>query len=82
MLYPTTITQKWQMTIPKSVRKLLDITSPGKVFVQVQKKERTIMIKQSPSIFDLAGTYTPRDKKKIINAVKIRDYMETHYERT
>jgi len=45
------------------------------------KKSKKLKIRSSPSIFDLAGTFTPKDKKKIVNAVKIRDYMEKHYER-
>ena len=81
MIYHTTLTQKWQMTIPKHVRNVLGLTRPGRIVVAVEPKRKAFMIEQPPSIFDLAGTFTPKDKK-IINAVKIRDYMETHYERT
>jgi len=82
MLYPTTITSKWQMTLPKGVRGMLGIRKPGKTFIRVDEKKQVIAVVQPPSIFDLAGTFTPKNKKKIMNAVKTRDYMEKHYERT
>ncbi|MCX6793862.1 MAG: AbrB/MazE/SpoVT family DNA-binding domain-containing protein [Candidatus Gottesmanbacteria bacterium] len=82
MLYPTTITSKWQMTLPKAARKLLDIKSTGRVMLDVDPKKKIMMVKKSPSFLDLAGTFTPKDREKIVNAVKIRDYMEKHYERT
>lgn len=82
MIYHTTLTKKWQMTIPKQVRKALGLTRPGRIVVGVEPKRKAFMINQPPSIFDLAGTFTPKEKSKIINAVKTRDYMETHYERT
>lgn len=82
MLISTTITSKWQMTIPRKVRKTLNLTRTGRVMITVDPKQKAFMIHETPSIFDLAGTFTPKDKKKIINAVKIRDYMETHYEPT
>lgn len=82
MLIPTTITSKWQMTLPKSARIFFGVTRPGKVLLDVQEQEKVMRVLQSPSILDLAGTFTPKNKKKIMNAVKTRDYMEKHYERT
>jgi len=82
MFYPTTITSKWQMTIPKQVRETLGLKRQGRVVIGVEPAKKSFTIHQPPSIFDLAGTFTPKDKRKIIDAVKIRDYMEKHYERT
>jgi len=79
MLYPVSLTQKWQMTLPKDVRRLFDIDKPGKVLIEVSEKKNTITIKKTPSIFDLAGTFVPRRK---INAVKTRSVFESAYERT
>lgn len=70
------------MTLPKAARSLLNITSTGKVMLDIDPKKKVMMVKKSASFLDLAGTFTPKDKKKIVNAVKIRDYMEKHYERT
>lgn len=81
MLYPTTITEKWQMTIPKAVRTSLGLTRTGRVVIAVEPKRKAFMISQPPSILDLAGTFTPKDKRKIIDAVKARDLLETSYER-
>lgn len=79
MLIQTTITSKWQMTIPLSVRKALLLDKPGKVLLEIEKKEKKIKIKKTINFFDLAGTFIPKNK---VNAVKIRDMMENSYERT
>lgn len=79
MLIQTTITSKWQMTIPLIVRKALLLDKPGKVLLEVEKEEKKIKIKKPINFFDLAGTFKP---KKPVNAVKIRDMMENSYERT
>ncbi len=81
MLYPTTITEKWQMTIPKAVRKSLGLTRTGRVVIAVEPKRKAFMINQPPSLFDLAGTFTPR-RNKGVSVLKAREYMERHYERT
>ena len=78
MLIPTTITSKWQMTIPLAVRLALSLDKPGKVLLEVEKKQKKIKITKPVDFYDLAGSLKP---KKIINAVAIRDYMEKHYER-
>ncbi len=79
MLIQTTITSKWQMTIPLAARKALFLDKPGKVLLEIEKKEKNIKIKKPVDFFDLVGTFKP---KKPINAVKIRDLMENFYERT
>ncbi|MBI5620341.1 hypothetical protein HY949_01005 [Candidatus Gottesmanbacteria bacterium] len=81
MLYPTTITEKWQMTIPKAVRKSLGLTRTGRVVIAVEPKRKAFMISQPPSLFDLAGTFTPR-RNKGVSVLKAREWMERHYERT
>lgn len=78
MLIQTNITSKWQMTIPLAVRRALSLDKPGKVLLEIEKKEKKIKIKKPINFFDLAGTLKP---KKPVNAVKIRDLMENSYER-
>lgn len=75
----TTITQKWQMTLPKDIRTLLGIYEPGRVFISANKKTKTMKIKKPESIFDLAGKLVP--KRKPIDPVKIRELMENNYVR-
>lgn len=81
MLYPTTITQKWQMTIPVPVRKYFGVTRPGRVFLELHDKEKAVTITQGPSIFDLAGTFVPKGKKRKFDVVKTREYFEKYYGR-
>lgn len=81
MLYPTTITEKWQMTIPKQVRKAIGLKRTGRVVIAVEPKRKAFRIDQPPSIFDLAGKFKPR-KNKGVSVLKAREYMERHYERT
>lgn len=81
MLYPTTITEKWQMTIPKAVRKTLELKHTGRVVLTVEPVRKTFAISQPPSIFDLAGTFHPK-RNRGVSVLKSREYMERHYERT
>lgn len=81
MLYPTTITEKWQMTIPKQVRKTLGLTRTGRVVIAVEPKRKAFIIHQPPSILELAGTLKPK-RNRHVDVLKAREYMERHYERT
>ena len=81
MIISTSITSKWQMTIPKAVRKAIGLTRPGRVVLTVEPKRKTFSIDQPPSIVDLAGTFKPR-RNKGVNVLKAREWMERHYERT
>lgn len=78
MIVQTTITKKWQMTIPLAARQALSLSKPGKVFLEIEKKDKKMKIKKPVSFLDLAGTFKP---KKPVDAVKIRDLMENSYER-
>lgn len=80
MLYPTTISRKWQMTIPKEARKALDIKNPGRVFLDVDLRKKVIAVKKAPSFLELAGTFVPK-KHKNVSVLTARDYMEKYYER-
>lgn len=73
-----TITQKWQMTLPKDIRALLNLTKPGRVFIDADKRKKTIKIKPVQDIIALAGKFKP---KKVYNAVKLREIMENNYKR-
>lgn len=80
MIYHTTLTKKWQMTIPKPVRKALGLTRPGRIVVGVEPKRKAFMIDQPVSIFDLAGKFKPR-RNKNVDVLKTREYFERHYAR-
>jgi AbrB family looped-hinge helix DNA binding protein len=79
MLQTTTITQKWQMTIPKNIRDALDIREPGMVLIEVvDSKKKMIKLKKEKDILDLAGFLKPIKGK---NALKAREEMEKNYRR-
>lgn len=80
MIYHTTITRKWQMTIPKQVRKTLGLTRPGRVVIAVEPKRKAFMIDQPPSIFDFAQNYKPK-RNQHVDVMKAREYFEQHYGR-
>ncbi len=82
MMIPTSITSKWQMTIPREIRKALGLKKPGRVLLSLERKQKTLKIHQPKSIFDLAGTFVPRGKRRKVDVVKTRDYFERHYGRT
>ena len=83
MLQSTTITKKWQMTLPKNIRDLLGLKKPGVVLLEVvDEKEKLIRIKEKPSFMNLAGSLPAKNKKgEVLDEVKIRDYIEENYSR-
>ena len=77
MTYQTTITKKGQITIPKEIREILELEEGKKLEIEFEKRKGEIKIKPAPDILDLAGTFKP--KRKIINAVKLREKMAKMY---
>lgn len=47
MVILSTITNRWQLTITKSMRKILGIKHPGRVILVVDPKQKLIAIRQS-----------------------------------
>ena len=70
----TTITPKFQVHIPVSVRRKVGLTKHGKVIIRAQKKKIIIEpLGKNKSILSLAGKFKV---KKPIPAEKIRDYID------
>lgn len=80
-MIPVSITSKWQMTIPKAMRKAIGLRRPGRAVVTMEPKRKAFTIEQPVAIFDFAEKYKPR-KNKGVSVLKAREYMERHYERT
>lgn len=74
----STITQKWQVTLPKEIRTFLGLEKPGRVLLEVDRKKKLLKIESAPDILSLAGKFKA---KKTINALKIREIMEHDYQR-
>ena len=79
MMQTTTITKKWQMTLPKKIRDLIGITNPGAFLIEVvDKKEKIIKVKKTLDILDLAGSFKTVKGKSVLKA---REEMEKSYRR-
>lgn len=71
-----TLTQKGQITIPYEMRRFFGMKPYSKVTLSMTKK--TINIEPTLDILDIA----PLGKApKGMNALKAREYMQTHYKR-
>ena len=73
----STVTQKGQVTIPVSLRRAFNIKPYSRV--EFSRHKEHIAIEKVVDLLDLAGTIKA---KKGMDALKARDYMETHYKRT
>lgn len=71
-----TVTQKGQVTIPVDIRNLLGIKPYSKIAFTTSKK--VVTIQPTEDILDLAGFIKA---PKGMNALKAREYMQTHYKR-
>lgn len=83
MLQTTTITRKWQMTIPRGIREILGLTDPGRFVIEVvDKKEKLIRIKKRPTFLTLAGSLPAKNKDgQELEVEKVREIMENAYKR-
>jgi len=76
MQFITTVTQKGQVTIPKSIRNQIGINLNGRVLVK--SNNNVVEISPTFDILDLAGTIVPKKMKTIDMA---RKAIEKHYVR-
>jgi AbrB family looped-hinge helix DNA binding protein len=72
----TTVTQKGQVTIPVEIRNFLGIKPYSRVKISVVNK--AVKLEPMPDILELAGFIKA---PKGMNALKAREYMQTHYKR-
>ncbi|MBI2086454.1 AbrB/MazE/SpoVT family DNA-binding domain-containing protein [Candidatus Daviesbacteria bacterium] len=71
------ITNKWQVHIPKAARKALGIKKPGMMEIKA-KNGALILTPAKKSILNYAGKYhyLLNKKNKKINIDKVRDYID------
>lgn len=69
------ITEKWQVNIPKRIRESLGLKRHGKAIVRVENKKIVIEPIQS-SLMKMAGKYSKVKLSGKININKIRDYID------
>lgn len=69
-----TVTQKGQVTIPLNIRNFLGLKPYSRVgFSRINNR---VVLESTPDIMDLAGFIKA---PKGVNAIKAREYMQTHY---
>ncbi|OGY26273.1 MAG: hypothetical protein A2Z24_02025 [Candidatus Woykebacteria bacterium RBG_16_44_10] len=78
MVYSTTITRKGQITIPKTIREALKLSTSTKILVELEVGRKEIKLRPHTDILDLAGTFSPKRK---INVLEARERIEKNYER-
>lgn len=78
MTFITTITQKGQITIPKQMREFLGLKTGFNVELALDQKQTLVKVSPLPKLSDLAGSFKP---KKPQDPIKLRAYMEKHYQR-
>jgi bifunctional DNA-binding transcriptional regulator/antitoxin component of YhaV-PrlF toxin-antitoxin module len=71
----TTITPKFQVHIPVSIRQKIGLKRHGRAIIRAEKKKIVIEPIKS-SVLDLAGSLHHLYKKKPINIDRIRDYID------
>lgn len=69
------ITNKWQIHIPKAARKALNLTKPGRVQVKTEDN-KLVLIPVESRILQMAGKYQKYTKDKKIDLNRIRDYID------
>jgi len=78
MTFATTLTQKGQITIPKYFREVLGLRVGDKIELGLDQKNKKVKLERLPTAEELAGSFKVKNP---IDPVKLREYMETHYER-
>ncbi|OGC51696.1 hypothetical protein A2982_03435 [candidate division WWE3 bacterium RIFCSPLOWO2_01_FULL_39_13] len=76
MTYVTTVTQKGQITLPKTIRDNLGIKIYDKVKIEAFGKN--IKVVPTHDILDIAGKFKSKGNKSILLA---RESLEKNYER-
>lgn len=69
------ITNKWQIHIPKSLREIMGLEKPGKVAIKAEQGKIVITPVKS-AIMQYAGKLHEKYNKKKINIDKVRDLID------
>lgn len=69
------ITNRWQIHIPKAARKILKLTKPGRIEI-MSKGNKLVLTPVENKILKMAGKYEKYARGKKINLDRIRDYID------
>lgn len=78
MNYTTSITVKGQITIPRLIRKKMNLKSSTKLSVFLDEKTGEIRVRPLPDFFELVQAIKFKTKKNVMGA---RKSMDQNYER-
>lgn len=76
MILETTITPRFQLHIPVSIRKAVGLKKHGKAIISVSKGKIIIEPKKESSLAKLAGSLAGIKPTRKINVERIRDYID------
>jgi bifunctional DNA-binding transcriptional regulator/antitoxin component of YhaV-PrlF toxin-antitoxin module len=76
MIVTATLTEKFQIHIPKKIREKAGILTHGPVTMRADKGRVVIEQKKAQSLSDLAGKYKHLGKVKKIDISRIRDCID------
>ena len=74
MIYRTNITQKGQLTIPKSIRDELQLKPNIQVIISYENQ--VLKIRPSQTILNIADTFKPQ---RVVSALELRKKMSQSY---
>lgn len=69
------VTNKWQVHIPKAARKVLKLTKPGRMEIKTEQN-KLVLIPVESKILQMAGKYEKYTRSKKVNLDRIRDYID------
>ena len=78
LIYQTTLTQKGQITIPKSIRDALHLASNQTIRLRLAANKKMAVIEPSENFLELAARVKVQ---KRVNPVQARQQLEQHYDR-
>ncbi|KKU71045.1 MAG: hypothetical protein UX97_C0013G0019 [Candidatus Beckwithbacteria bacterium GW2011_GWA2_47_25] len=76
MIAQTTITPRYQLHIPVSIRKAVGLTRHGRTVIRADGNKIIIEPVKESAILMLAGSLKDKKPTKKINIDKIRDYID------
>lgn len=79
-MFYSTLTQKGQITLPKKIREMLNLSKYDTVAISTTTSEDKVILTKAPDILDMAGTLKvdPKLVKKY-PVEKVRELMEKEY---
>ncbi len=76
MKYSTSITKKGQITIPKDIRQALELPLQSRIYIDFNRKNKTLKLNKTPSILDMEGIISQKRHHQVMNKYKIKSVLD------